>query len=335
MGGSESLSEFAAQTLEFTVGNGDVCDALEMAVVAMKKGEQAVVTCTNPTLVVDEKLGLKDLTGDKVLLTLKLTDFEKAKEHYDMNEEEKVGFGGSRKEVGSTLFKKGRIALALERYKKVAEMFSYTDNIKDESAKAKAKDLKMLCELNKAACFLKLKEYADAKKSCELVLKEQSINLKAMFRKAQACYEMKEIQDCIQVLKRLLETDPQNREARTLLKRAHEAQKEEDKKSKGLYTDMCKALGKGPIPEAPKAKGYVGNNTCATKEEACGCCSAGTPADGELKVDGAEMSSGADPSSANTEAGEEGSGEKSETPLASGEPKEEANNEESEKHAAA
>jgi len=225
-----------------------------MAVVAMKRGEQAIVTCTNPTLLSDEKLGLKEASGEKILLTLRLIEFEKGKDHYSMNEEEKVGFGTSRKEMGSTLFKRGRTALALERYKKVAEMFSYTDSMKDETMKTKAKELKRLCELNKAACFLKLKEYAEAKKACETVLKDEPNNVKAMFRKAQACYEMTDIQDCMRDLKRLIEIDAQNKEARTLMKKAQVAQKEDDKKSKGLFTNMCKALGKGPIPEPYQEK---------------------------------------------------------------------------------
>merc|ERR1712007_62718 len=265
--GSEPLPGFTPQTLEFPAGNGEVCDALEMTVVAMKKGEQAIITCTNLTLLSDDKLGLKEVTGEKILLTLRLIEFEKAKEHYSMNDEEKVGFAASRKEMGSTLFKRGRIALALERYKKVAEMFSYIDSMKDETMKTKAKDLKRLCELNKAACFLKLKEYAEAKKACDIVLKDEPNNVKAIFRKAQAYYEMKDIQDCIRDLKHLIEIDAQNKEARTLMKKALVAQKEDDKKSKGLFTNMCKALGKGPIPEPYKEKKACSDDDISDNDE--------------------------------------------------------------------
>merc|ERR1712137_1342803 len=285
--GSEPLPGFTAQTLEFSAGNGEVCDALEMAVVTMKSGEQAILTCTNLSLLSDERLGLKEVTGERVLLTLKLIEFEKGKDHYSMNEEEKVGFGTSRKEMGSTLFKQGRTALALERYKKVAEMFSYIDSMKDETMKTKAKDLKKICELNKAACFLKLKEYGEAKKACDTVLKEEPNNVKAMFRKAQACYEMKDIQDCIRDLKRLIEIDVQNKEARVLMKKAQVAQKEDDKKSKGLFTNMCKALGKGPIPDPYKEKKPCNDNDMSDNDEPF---STAGPADGAgeiLPADGA------------------------------------------------
>merc|ERR1712107_95563 len=168
--------------------------------------------------------------------------------------------------------------------KKVADMFSSVDNMKDETLKSKAKDLKRQCELNKAACFLKLREYADAKKSCDAVLKDQSNNVKAMYRKAQACYEMKDIQECTRGLKRLIEIDSQNRDARGLLKRAHVAQKEEDKKSKSLFQNMCKALGRGPLPEPYKEKKADDDDDCSMSDG-----EAESKADeDESKVDGGE-----------------------------------------------
>merc|ERR1712014_448275 len=55
-------------------------------------------------------------------------------------------------------------------------------------------------------------------------------------------------------LKKLVEIDPQNREARALMKEAQAGQKEDDKKSKGMFAKMCAGLGKGPIPEPGKSK---------------------------------------------------------------------------------
>ena len=41
-----------------------------------------------------------------------------------------------------------------------------------------------------------------------------------------------------------------------MAKDAQAGQKEEDKKSKGLFGKMCQALGKGPIPEPYKEKKF-------------------------------------------------------------------------------
>lgn len=168
----------------------------------------------------------------------------------------KIAFGIERKDVGSELFKKGRIPLALERYKKVCDLFNYVDNFNEENKK-KAKELKKISELNQAACFVKLKNFADAKKACNNVLKEEKENVKALYRRAQCDVELKNFMECMADLKKVIELDPQNKAARALYKDAQNGQKQEDKKSKGLFANMCKALGKGPIPPPGKDSNMV------------------------------------------------------------------------------
>jgi FK506-binding protein 4/5 len=251
--GSSALAGFTPKVLEFTAGNGEVCDALEFAVGEMKKGERSVLTVTAPALVAEAQLGLAGVSAQKVVLTAELTGFEMGKDTWSMSEEEKVSFGTARKEKGSELFKAGKLRMAHQRYKQVGDMFSYIDNFKEEN-KALAKDLKKACELNKAAVLLKLKDFDEAKKACSAVIKDDSANVKAFFRRAQAELGLKNFQDCIRDCKKVVELDAQNKEVRALMKQAQAGQREEDKKSKGLFANMCKALGKGPIPEPFKEK---------------------------------------------------------------------------------
>merc|ERR1712176_1493568 len=105
------------------------------------------------------------------------------------------------------------------------------------------------CELNMSACHLKLLDFTEAKASCNKILKDDANNVKAMYRRAQAEHGLKNFSECISDCKKVVEFDPQNREARALLKQAQVGQKEVDKQAKGVFANMCKALGKGPIPE--------------------------------------------------------------------------------------
>ena len=163
--------------------------------------------------------------------------------------------GGPRcEDVGAGLFKSGRTQLALRCYSKITELLNSTDHFEEAELKAKARECKKLCELNKAACFLRLKEHVEAKKACEAVLKEERQNVKALYRRAQAECCLKNFQECIRDCKLVVELDTRNKDARALLKEALAGQKEEDRKSKGLFTNMCKALGKGPIREPGKSK---------------------------------------------------------------------------------
>merc|ERR1711933_271111 len=122
-----------------------------------------------------------------------------------------------------------------------------------EENKPKAKALKQACDANKAACYLKLKDYVEAKKACNAVLKEDAQNVKAIYRCAQAELGLKNFLECIGDCKKVVELDPKNKEARALLKQAQAGQKDDDKKAKDLFANMCKALGKGPIPEPGKS----------------------------------------------------------------------------------
>lgn len=263
--GSVPLPGFTAQTLEFTLGSGEVCDALECAVAEMRRGERARVTART-ALAADSKLGLGAVTASEVVMTVELADVKRMKETWEMSAEEKVAFGTSRKEVGSALLKAGRLQLALQRYEKVSQLFDYIDEDMSEENKAEAKALKQAAEANKAVVHMKLGNWSEVHLACDTVLKEDRGNVKAIYRRAQAQLHLRNFLDSIADCKKVIELDATNKEARALLKQAQAGQKEEDNKTKGLYANMYKALGKGPIPEPGKDK-QAGNFDDSSEEE--------------------------------------------------------------------
>jgi len=91
---------------------------------------------------------------------------------------------------------------------------------------------------------LKLSNHSEAKKSCNGVLKDDPVNKKALFRRAQADVVMKNFQDAINDIKKVLDGDAANVEAKRLLVEAKKGQKEADTKAKSMYSKMCGALGK-------------------------------------------------------------------------------------------
>eukprot|EP00927_Polykrikos_kofoidii_P000232 TRINITY_DN10098_c0_g1_i1.p1 TRINITY_DN10098_c0_g1~~TRINITY_DN10098_c0_g1_i1.p1 ORF type:complete len:639 (-),score=157.35 TRINITY_DN10098_c0_g1_i1:137-1960(-) len=251
--GQEPLPGFSPKTLEFISMFGEVCDALESAVAGMKKSERALVTVFQPQDAAEEKLGIGQLTSAKLVFTLELVDFEKAADIWEMSKEEKIAFATSRKEVGTKMFQKGRTRMALRCYDNASDVLGGADDEPGDSDKT-TKDLKKICELNKAACFIKLQEFHDAKNSCDAVLKEEPQNVKAVHRQAQANFGLKDFLDCIRDCKRVVELDPQNREARSLFRKARLCQQEEDQKAKGFYANMCQALGRLPTPQPASRK---------------------------------------------------------------------------------
>ncbi|KAD4584374.1 hypothetical protein E3N88_21975 [Mikania micrantha] len=162
-----------SEPLEFKADEEQVIDGLDRAVMTMKKGEVALLTiapeyafgCTGS----EQDLGVVPPNAT-VIYEIELVSFVKDKESWDMNTtQEKIEAAGKKKEEGNAFFKAGKYKKAVKRREK-----------------KQAKALKITCNLNNAACQLKLKEYKQAEKLCTKVLELESTNVKALYRRAQA-----------------------------------------------------------------------------------------------------------------------------------------------------
>ncbi|CAK8998267.1 unnamed protein product [Durusdinium trenchii] len=249
---NEPFPGYQKKTLEFVCGDGQVADALEFAIMEMKKGEKAILHVKEPEEIARQ---LELEVNSEMYLTLVLEDFE-ALPALGLDEHApKLERAQARKELGTKHFKSNRWALAVLRYKSVTDLLSYVDHFPEEP-QGKAKELKLICELNKAACYLKLHLFPEAKTACKNVLQEQPGNVKALFRRAQAEMGLKNFSECIADCKKVLQLDQQNRDAKILLRQAIADQKEADKKSKAVFASMCKAFGKDStndvVPEQPR-----------------------------------------------------------------------------------
>jgi FK506-binding protein 4/5 len=114
----------------------------------------------------------------------------------------------------------------------------------DDAQKKQGKSLKVTCNLNNAACKLKLKDYKEAIKLTTKVLELESLNVKALFRRAQAYIETLDLDLAEMDIKKALEIDPQNREVRLEYKVLKQKQVEQNKKEAKLYGNMFSRLNK-------------------------------------------------------------------------------------------
>jgi len=238
--------------------NGNVCDALEGAASEMKTGDQAVVTCTKVKQCCEAKLGLADLVSSgisKVVFTLEMLEVVKGREVYNMHDEDKVRVAEIRKMGAGNAFKVQRFELALKRYKSCLELLGQSDKLSEETKK-ESKEMKLLIELNKAACYLQLGDPTSALTSCNVVLKDDRFSKKALFRRAKAHQQRNEFVEAIQDLEKLLELDPDNKDAMLMIPQCKRSLKAADKESQGIFGKMCNGLGKmkqtGRIAPEPK-----------------------------------------------------------------------------------
>jgi len=247
----ENTRENNGQPIEIIVGGDDeIIPGLEIAVESMKKGEVALITIRPEYGYGKEGNPAKHIPPNATLLyEVELVDFQKAKEAYDMDFDEKLEVAKRKKEEGNELYKKGKYQKANKKYKKAVRFFENDANLKEDQKKI-AESLKIPCYLNIAACKLKIGDYLDVIKNCDDVIKVQPDNVKALFRKGQALNILDVWDEAKQLLSRALELDPQNTDVKkelALLKQKRQQQDQKDRKVfSGLFERMSKMRDEPP-----------------------------------------------------------------------------------------
>ncbi|KAJ7961619.1 Peptidylprolyl isomerase [Quillaja saponaria] len=238
-GGEEEL-------FEFKTDEEQAIDGLDRAVMTMKKGEVALLTIA-PEYAFGSSQTQQDLAvvppNSTVYYEVELVSFVKEKESWDLNTEEKIEAVGKRKEEGNTLFKAGKYARASKKYEKAVKYIEYDTSFGEEEKK-KAKALNVACNLNNAACKLKIKDYKQAEKLCTKVLELESTNVKARYRRAQAYIQLADLDLAEIDIKKALEIDPDNREVKLEYKTLKEKVKEHNKKEAKFYGNMFAKMTK-------------------------------------------------------------------------------------------
>ncbi|XP_073291555.1 peptidyl-prolyl cis-trans isomerase FKBP62-like isoform X2 [Primulina huaijiensis] len=229
---------------EFKTDEGQVIDGLDRAVITMKKGEVAHLEIAPEyafgTLESQQELSTVP-PNSIVYYDLELVSFVKEKESWDMKTEAKIEAAGKKKEEGNALFKAGKYERASKRYEKAAKYIEYDTSFSEEEKK-QSKALKVTCNLNNAACMLKLGDYKQAEKLCTKVLELESTNVKALYRRAQAYMHAADLDLAERDIKKALEIDPDNNEVKLGYKALKAKAKEYNKKDAMFYGNMFAKL---------------------------------------------------------------------------------------------
>ncbi|KAG6478260.1 hypothetical protein ZIOFF_061695 [Zingiber officinale] len=234
------------EPFEFKTDEEQVIEGLDLAVATMKKGEIALVTIP-PEYAFLSTESKQDLAvvppNSTVIYEVELVSFVKEKESWDMNTEEKIEAAAKKKEEGNALFKLGKYARASKRYEK-GEKFVEHDSSFSDDEKKQSRALKAACNLNNAACKLKLKNYKEAEKLCTKVLELESRNVKALYRRAQAYIQLADLDLAELDIKKALEIDPENRDVKIEYKALKEKVREYNKKEAKFYGNIFAKMSK-------------------------------------------------------------------------------------------
>ena len=132
---------------------------------------------------------------------------------FDLPLEEKMRRMRKLHERGNIYFDEGQYARAVGQYKSANVIYDYT--FPDDDATWKILDsLRSICNLNSAACNLKIAQYDDALQNCREVLREDSSNVKALYRRARVHRHRDEYDQAKADLTAALKLMPHNYELR-------------------------------------------------------------------------------------------------------------------------
>lgn len=205
--------------LSCEVGGDALPEGLEQAVMKMKSGERCVVfvpAASGYGAEGDAALGVPggaDLEYEVTLLSL-----DNPKDTWELSHAEQVEVAARRKERGNASWKAGRVARAVRQWTSAEEGIKY-DKEFDADAKAAARTLKKSLLLNLAAAHLKLADYGAARKAADEVLAQDSLNAKALYRRAQASMGLGDYVEAEVDIKAGLSLEPADRDFLALKRR--------------------------------------------------------------------------------------------------------------------
>ncbi|KAF1386657.1 hypothetical protein PFLUV_G00097150 [Perca fluviatilis] len=234
---------FDERELKFEIGDGEGLGlpvGVEKAIMAMEQGEEALFN-------IKPKYGFGNAgiakynipAGATLQYKIKLTAFEKAKESWEMNTIEKLEQSSLVKEKGTQYFK---FVVGLN-------MNLYTGTTKN------AKALRLAAHLNLAMCFIKLQEPSQALENCDKALELDPSNEKALFRRGEALFGMKEYDRARDDFQQVVQLYPANKAAKSQVGLCQKRIKEQHEKDKRIYANMFQKFAeRDSKKEAKKVK---------------------------------------------------------------------------------
>lgn len=226
--------------LSFTLGDGDVIQALDLTVQLMETSEKALVEASakyaygalgssSPAVPPDADLTLEV----QLLSTADAPDLEL------MSPSEKINLANRKRERGNVHYQRGDYAFAVNSYGialQITEASSRVDISQQEEDELL--DMKVKCLNNMAAAQLKLDHYDAALRSCVSVLAHEPDNVKALFRKGKVLALQGEIAEAIRTLKMALKLEPSNKTIHAELSKLVKKHSEQKGAEQAMYKKM-------------------------------------------------------------------------------------------------
>jgi len=225
------------------------CEAIECAVLTMKKGAKCIIKADDPSMCQDAQLCALPTHNVEV----ELLDFHRTPDTWDLLPDERIDKGSRLKQHAASLMKTADYRRACWVYRAVQDLMGYVDDWPDEQRR-KGDELRQACKSNEVLAWLKLEQFQEAADLCTEILCGGGIsvadpcNVKALFRRGSAHLSLGDLARAKHDFESVLEHDPDNKEAKQQLAQARRQERAEAKKSQDLMRGMIGGAGKMDYP---------------------------------------------------------------------------------------
>eukprot|EP01062_Namystynia_karyoxenos_P002136 TRINITY_DN1073_c0_g1_i1.p1 TRINITY_DN1073_c0_g1~~TRINITY_DN1073_c0_g1_i1.p1 ORF type:complete len:629 (+),score=193.19 TRINITY_DN1073_c0_g1_i1:70-1956(+) len=222
---------------EVTLGDEELTAGMEVCVESMQAQEEALFRLKPQHAYGSAGLPPHVPPGAEVYFFIKLLDFEKVPEKWEIKGPEKLLAGKLRREQGNELYKAKHLRRAGRKYAKAVELLEDEYDLSDEQ-KAEAKALRVPCLTNLAAVQLALGDMHEVVKHCGKALELEPNNTKALLRRGKALNALNDWDAAKADLGRVLELDPGNADAPKEMAKLRKKVREQEMKDRNVFGNM-------------------------------------------------------------------------------------------------
>ncbi|KZS08950.1 Peptidyl-prolyl cis-trans isomerase FKBP4 [Daphnia magna] len=248
---------FDQREVSFNLGEGlehNIPEGVEQALLKFKKQERSLIKLTpaygfgstgNEQLSVPPNADLE--------YEVELKGFEKAKESWSMDADEKLEQAKLCKEKGTNHFKTGKYALANKQYSKIVNLLEFEKTLKEEKA-TEREQLMLAAYLNQAMCCLKLNDFTATRDHCQKALELDPKNEKGLFRLGQSMLGLHEPEEAKKHFEAILQFDSNNKAAANQVVICNAKIREQREKDKKLYSSIFNKMAENDRQKALRNK---------------------------------------------------------------------------------
>ncbi|XP_029005748.1 peptidyl-prolyl cis-trans isomerase FKBP5 [Betta splendens] len=232
---------FDCRDVGFIVGESEdkgVPLGVDRAMDKMQKGESCVLYL-KPKYAFGSEGNQEYKVGPdrEVVYEVTLKDFQRAKESWEMDLNEKLDSAAGVKHKGNQYFKAGRFYQAVVQYQRIITWLEMECGSGPEQQQ-KIRDFVVTTHLNLALCFLRLKEFSQVVENCNKVIELDQRNEKALYRRGEARLLRNEFSLAMEDFQQVIQVKPSNRAAREQISICQSKIKEHHEQDKKTYANM-------------------------------------------------------------------------------------------------